>query len=253
MSSLELASQPKSGRPPGPCPYFPTVACAADAYVFDAPCEAWCGRHVVCVAADEQWESGALVVFDQAASALYPDGRVFGAIVDATSEEAFPVSLATGCAVPLSLVSSMAREGASVAIGLRAAARVASAPQTSLHLTFSSSEVAAEWVRAVKDIWPNPFLDSDGENATYGVIAVFSILQFIPVIGPIFALPVAIWNCYAMRKRARQQIVSGEKDCCTPLCSRLCCLPPTKKFSMAAAPAADEVTINPLAAAAANK
>ena len=227
---VSIASNIDSNKNP------PSVVCASDVRLYDQHdtlSEKWPLKFAVCIAKDAQWECGAMVIFhttqleNEHWKHALSDGYLLG---DISNARAAPEGDAgtTGFAIALSLICAIEHEGTLVSIGLLEEVRALSlthTPQKEVHLNFSDDAEASAWVNEIKNIWPNPHLGSNTENSVFGVIAIFSLLQYIPIVGPIFSIFIAIWNCYVMRKSLRQQNVSGQKNCCTPLCNFLCCLP----------------------------
>jgi hypothetical protein len=239
------------GAPPPP----PFAVNACDVIVFDANAQTGSLRHVVCIARDAQWETGAIIFFDTAQCAMLSEGRVMGMIASVASSE-FP--LGAGYALPLDAIAGLEVQETEnngnpvflVAIQLHKEIRAFfSAPQITLHLFFSSEVQANEWMEEVKSIWPNPFFSNTAEGACLGILTIFMCLQFIPIIGPFFSIPIMLWNCYVARKEMRQAVASGKKDCCTSFCTVVCCLSPKRGVtagSTAVAGSSAIATKNPL-------
>jgi hypothetical protein len=236
------------GAPPPP----PFAVNACDVIVYDANTQTGSLRHVVCIARDAQWETGAIIFFDTAQRAMLSEGRVMGMIASVASSE-FP--LGAGYALPLDAIAGMEvqeTENNEFLVGIQLHKEIHaffSAPQITLLLFFPSEVQANEWMEEVKSIWPNPFLSNAAEGACLGILTIFMCLQFIPVIGPFFSIPIVLWNCYVARKKMRQAVASGKKDCCTSFCTAVCCLSPkngTTAGSTAVAGSSVFATKNPL-------
>jgi uncharacterized protein YjbI with pentapeptide repeats len=92
------------------------------------------------------------------------------------------------------------------------------------------------------------------DGACFACCAVLTLLQLVPVVGPFFAIPVALWNCYVARKQWRLQRIAAAavgapagRRCCgdSEACATICCMPTPRGAVLS--------TVNPAAAGAASR
>ena len=131
------------------------------------------------------------------------------------------------------------------------------------HVAFADEAAAAEFEAVFRREITKAELAAEGatserDNACLGCMAVLTVLQFVPFVGPFFGIPIIIWNCYVARKDWRVARIAAaggaqkgagccatSKACetCDRGCDVLCCMPATRIAVLTTAnPAAAAVT-----------